>query len=81
LANPQILANVGKLGIPEEFSDYERALLAHCRLDEMVRKPILPTDFKTVIERWREAMLQLFLTRDLTMTNKMHIIYHHLEVN
>ena len=78
--DPQILANVEKLGIPEEFKDYERALLAHRELDKMVSKPVLPTDFKGVIQAWREAVLELFLARDITMPNKMHIVYHHLEV-
>jgi hypothetical protein len=77
---PQILANVEKLGIPEQFSDYKRALLAHRRLDQMVSKPILPTDYREVIQGWRETMLELFLGRDITFTNKMHIVYHHLEV-
>jgi hypothetical protein len=79
--DPQILANVEKLGIPEDYADYERALLAHRELDKMVAKPVLPTDFKEVIQGWREAVLELFLARDITMTNKMHIVYHHLEVD
>ena len=61
---PQILANIENLGIPDEFSDYRRALLAHRRLDELVRKPRLPKDFGVVIQSWREAILQLFLARD-----------------
>ena len=69
-----------KFGIPEEFADYERALLAHRDLDRMVSKSKLPTDYKEVIQSWREAVLQLCLVRDCTMTNKMHIVYHHLEV-
>ena len=69
------------MGIPEEYADYERALLAHRRLDKMVSKPVLPTDYREVIQAWREAVLELFLARDITFTNKMHIVYHHLEVN
>ena len=77
----QILANLEKLGIPEEFADLTRALLAHRCLDKLVSKPVLPADYADIIQGWREAMLELFLARNITFTNKMHIVYHHLEVD
>jgi hypothetical protein len=76
---PQILANVEKLGIPEEYKDFERALLAHRRLDKLVSMPVLPADYADIIQSWRKAVLELFLARNITFPNKMHIVYHHLE--
>jgi hypothetical protein len=34
-----------------------------------------------LIQGWREAVLELFLAREITFTNNMHIVYHHLEVD
>ena len=76
----QILANIEKLGIPAEFCDFKDFLLAHHALDKMVSKPVLPPDYREVLQHWREAWLALFLGRSITMTNKLHIIFHHLQV-
>jgi hypothetical protein len=46
----------------------------------MVSKPVLPADYQKVLQLWRESWLALFLGRTITMPNKMHIIYHHLQV-
>lgn len=43
-------------------------------------KPVLPPDYQKVLQLWRESWLALFLARTITMPNKMHIIYHHLQV-
>jgi hypothetical protein len=76
----QILANIENLGIPAEYADFEHFLLAHRALDRMVSKPVLPDDYREVLQHWRAAWLALFLGRTITMPNKLHIVYHHLEV-
>ena len=60
--------------------DFEIALQALCELDKVVSNPILSQNYKQVIQDWRKAWFQLFTYRDITYTNKIHIINHHLEV-
>jgi hypothetical protein len=46
----------------------------------MAAKPVLPANFREVLQDWREAWCALFLAHTITMPNKFHIIYHHLQV-
>ena len=77
----QILKNVKNLYIPEEFHDFERALLALHDLDLLASNPVVPETYKDTIKKWRDAWHSLFLKRGLTYPNKIHILNHHLEVS
>ena len=76
----QILKNIQNLKIPSEFHDFEMALVALQELDLLVSSPVLPINYKEVIQAWRDAWSTLFAARDITYPNKIHIINHHLEV-
>ena len=76
----QILTNIKNLHIPQEFRDFELALLALRELDLLVSNPVLPTNYREVIQAWKDAWDILFSARNITYPNKIHIINHHLEV-
>ena len=76
----QILKNIKNLHIPEEFHDFEEALLALHELDLLVSALVVPETFKDTIRKWGDVWHSLFLKRGLTYPNKIHILNHHLEV-
>ena len=76
----KILKNIHNLHIPNEFIDFEDALKSLRDLDEMASKSNLPADYKEKIEAWKFAWNKLFLSRQMTCPNKIHIINHHLKV-
>ena len=68
------------LQIPDHLKDFRLTLDALLALNLLVSNPVLPPDYPKIIQNWRQAWSKLRSCRDITTTNKIHIINDHLEV-
>ena len=76
----KILMNLDKLHITAHLQDFKSALDALLAINLLVSNPVLPSNYSVVIENWRQAWYVLRENRDITTTNKIHILNDHLEV-
>lgn len=76
----KILRHLDALKIPDHLQDYQEALDALLEVNNLVSNPILPPNYASVIKSWKEAWSKLRENRDITVTNKIHILNDHLEV-
>ena len=76
----KILRHIKDLHIPDHLEDFQRVLGALLEVNNMVSNPVLPLNYSSVLSRWREAWYYLREKRNISVTNKIHILNDHLEV-
>ena len=74
-----ILKNIENFKFPMVFNPFVTALKAHRNLVKLCYKEELPSNYKEVINQLKSAYNVLVVKFGVTINNKMHIIFDHLE--
>ena len=74
-----ILKNIEKINFPLIFQPFKTALLAHRNLVHLCYKEVLPENYAEVINQIKYAYEILVIKFNVTVSNKFHIIFHHLK--
>ena len=69
------------LYIPDHLEDYRKILGALLDVNNLVSNPVLPSNYSSVLQKWREAWSDLRDNREISEPNKIHILNDHLEVS
>ena len=74
-----ILKNIENLKFPLIFQPFKTALKAHKNLVELCYKEVLPENYTEVIHELKCAYEILVIKFNVSVSNKFHIIFHHLK--
>ena len=69
---------VAQLNIPRELNEFETVLFRLKDLHFLTSPEILPGNFQHIIDNFDHAFVELSRKFNISMTNKIHIIVHHL---